>query len=70
MRSVVPTAGEKNKAGAVIEALVLSKCCSSVDRTFLMNELLKIADVSNNSGTGKLLIIIDIINKLKFNKNF
>lgn len=46
------SAREKDKAGAVIEALVLKNCCDSVDRCYLMGELLKVAQLSK-PGTGK-----------------
>lgn len=45
-------AREKEKAGAVIETLVLKNCCDDVDRIYLMSELLKVAQLSK-PGTGK-----------------
>ncbi|XP_055310881.1 DNA-dependent protein kinase catalytic subunit-like [Sitodiplosis mosellana] len=46
VRSMQTSAREKDKAGAVIEALVLKNCCDSIDRIYLMSELLKIAQLS------------------------
>lgn len=46
------SAREKDKAGAVIETLVVKNCCDDVDRIFLMDELLKVAQLSK-PGTGK-----------------
>lgn len=40
------SAHEKEKAGAVIEMLVSENCCDSVDRCYLMRELLKVAELS------------------------
>ena len=51
------SAREKDKAGAVIEALVLKNCCDSVDRKYLMDELLKVAQVSQ-TGTGKSIRLV------------
>lgn len=44
-------AREKDKAGAVIETLVLKNCCDDVDRNYLMSELVKAAE-SSKTGTG------------------
>lgn len=46
-------AREKDKAGAVIESLVLKKCCDDVDRRYLMTELIKAAE-SSKPGTGMI----------------
>lgn len=46
-------AREKDKAGAVIETLVLKNCCDNVDRHYLMSDLLKAAE-SSKTGTGKI----------------
>ncbi|XP_031631692.1 DNA-dependent protein kinase catalytic subunit-like [Contarinia nasturtii] len=51
IRSMITSAKEKERAGSVIETLISEKCCSSVDRTFLMNELLRVVEISKNSGT-------------------
>lgn len=36
------SAKEKEKAVAVIEKFVMEKCCDSVDRAYVMEDLLKI----------------------------
>lgn len=46
------SAREKEKAGAVIETLVIENCCDSVDRSYLMKELIAIVS-SLKAGTGK-----------------
>lgn len=37
-----PSAKEKEKSVAVIEQFVVKKCCDSVDRSYVMEQLLKI----------------------------
>lgn len=50
------TARESEKAATVIETLVSENCCDSVDRRFLMSELLKIAQQSK-AGNGMKLFL-------------
>lgn len=52
IRSMQALARQKEKAGAVIEALVTENCCDSVDRCYLMAELLKVAQMLK-PGIGK-----------------
>lgn len=52
IRSMQTSAREKEKAGAVIETLVIENCCDSVDRSYLMKELIAIVS-SLKAGTGK-----------------
>lgn len=42
IRSIQTSAKESEKAVAVIEKFVQGKCCDSVDRCYVMNDLLKI----------------------------
>lgn len=53
VRSMNTSSREKDKGGAVIEALVLKKCCD-VDRCDLMKQLLETAHTSK-PGNGKLI---------------
>lgn len=54
VRSMNTSAREKDKAGAVIEALVVKNCCD-VDRCNLMKQLLETAHTSK-PGNGKLIL--------------
>lgn len=54
VRSMNTSAREKDKAGAVIEALVLKNCCD-VDRCDLMKQLLETAHTSK-PGNGKPIL--------------